>query len=230
MPHQTAGVVGGEVIDLTSENDDGDKPLAQNVKLEPKLEPGEEDDDDDDDDYDISQIMYGSRDPKARSPTRREQTPEEVFGRGVRIRKQPTRYEPSMRDKKYEIGVSNLCYTGNRYKLKDRVISLNIDTSHDLPVMSEEEENEHVLGVILIHQYNLKQGLELFGDKAELATVKELKQIHDMGTYVPKLASELSAEEKKKALSSLMFIVDKRDGRIKARKCAVGSKQRTFKG
>ena len=27
-----------------------------------------------------------------------------------------------------------------------------------------------------------------------------------------------------------MFIVEKRDGRIKARKCAVGSKQRTFEG
>ena len=33
-----------------------------------------------------------------------------------------------------------------------------------------------------------------------------------------------------KALSALMFIVEKRDGRIKARKCAVGSKQRTFGG
>ena len=33
-----------------------------------------------------------------------------------------------------------------------------------------------------------------------------------------------------KALSSLMFIVEKRDGRVKAQKCAVGSEQRTFSG
>ena len=44
-------------------------------------------------------------------------------------------------------------------------------------------------------------------------------------------AGELTAEQKAKTLSSLMFIVEKRDGRIKkARKYAVGSKQRTFEG
>jgi len=36
-----------------------------------------------------------------------------------------------MGGKKYELGVTNLCYRGNRYKLKDGVISLNIDTSAD---------------------------------------------------------------------------------------------------
>ena len=44
------------------------------------------------------------------------------------------------------------------------------------------------------------------------------------------MQGELSPEQKAKTLSSLMFIVEKRDGRIKARKCAVGSKQRTFEG
>eukprot|EP00957_Ditylum_brightwellii_P036209 2743355-Ditylum_brightwellii.AAC.1 len=44
---------------------------------------------------------------------------------------------------------------------------------------------EHLLGVILVQQYNLKKGLELFGDRAEIATSKELQQIHDFGTYVP---------------------------------------------
>ena len=48
--------------------------------------------------------------------------------------------------------------------------------------------------------------------------VKELKQIHDMGTYVPLKAAGLTPEQKAKALSSLMFIVEKRDGRVKARK------------
>ena len=40
----------------------------------------------------------------------------------------------------------------------------------------------------------------------------------------------LSREEKMKALSSLMFIVEKRDGRVKARNFAVGIKQRIFPG
>ena len=34
---------------------------------------------------------------------------------------------------------------------------------------------EHLLGVILVQQYNLKKGLELFGDRAEAATNKELQ-------------------------------------------------------
>ena len=80
----------------------------------------------------------------------------------------------------------------------------------------------------MIHQYNLRKGLELFGDKAEAATVKELSQIHEMGTYVPLDSGKLTAEQKAKALSSLLFIVEKRDGRIKDRKCAVGSKQKTI--
>ena len=40
----------------------------------------------------------------------------------------------------------------------------------------------------------------------------------------------LSKEDKIKASSSLMFIVEKRDGRFKAQNFAVGSKQRNFPG
>ena len=65
---------------------------------------------------------------------------------------------------------------------------------------------EHLLGVILVQQYNLKKGLELFGDRAEVATTKELQQIHDFGTYVPQEAKSLSRAERTKALSALMFI------------------------
>ena len=84
--------------------------------------------------------------------------------------------------------------------------------------------------MILVQQYNFKKGLELFGDRAEAATTKELQQIHDVGTYVPQDVKELIRAERLKALSALMFIVEKRNGDIKARKCAVGSNQRTFPG
>ena len=39
---------------------------------------------------------------------------------------------------------------------------------------------EHLLGVILVQQYNLKKGLKLFGDIAEVAMTKELPQIHEV--------------------------------------------------
>ena len=97
------------------------------------------------------------------------------------------------------------------------------------PIDGEELDN-YIMGVMLIHQYNLKKGIELFGDKAEDAVMKELQQIHDMDVYVPMDPKELLYEERAKALSAMLFITEKRDGRIKARKCAVGSKQRTYEG
>ena len=72
--------------------------------------------------------------------------------------------------------------------------------------------------------------MELFGNRAEVATTKELQQIRDFGTYVPQDAKLLSRAEQLDGLSALMFIVEKRNGDIKGRKCAVGSKQRTFSG
>ena len=51
-----------------------------------------------------------------------------------------------------------------------------------------------------------------------------------MGTYEPLDASKLTRDEKRDALESLLFITEKRDGRIKSRKCAMGNKQRTYGG
>ena len=48
--------------------------------------------------------------------------------------------------------------------------------------------------------------------------------------YEPLDASKLTREEKHDALESLLFITEKKDGRIKSRKCAMGNKQRTFDG
>ena len=44
------------------------------------------------------------------------------------------------------------------------------------------------------------------------------------------MESLLTMEDIRKALASLMFITEKRNGDIKARKVAYGSKQRTYDG
>ena len=59
-------------------------------------------------------------------------------------------------------------------------------------------------------------------------TINELQQINDFGTYIPQDKKLLSREERSQALSELMFIVENLNVVVKARKCAVGSKQRTF--
>ena len=115
------------------------------------------------------------------------------------------------------------------------VINLNMNTPVQIETpdegwLDDDSLREHLLGVILVQQYNLKKGLELFVDRAKEATTKELQQLHDFGTYIPQEAKSLSRAERMKALYALMFIVEKRNGNIKARKCAVGSKQWTFPG
>ena len=65
------------------------------------------------------------------------------------------------------------------------VVNLNIDTPVQVQAPYEGWEDddsltEHMLGMILVQQYNLKKGLELFGDRDEAATTKELQQIHDL--------------------------------------------------
>jgi hypothetical protein len=45
-------------------------------------------------------------------------------------------------------------------------------------------------------------------------------------TFAPQVGEELSEEQKKGALESLMFLKEKRDGTIKGRACAEGMKQR----
>ena len=66
-------------------------------------------------------------------------------------------------------GVLNLCYRGNRYKLKDGILSFNVDSSvpkasaasyeFQARTMDEVDTNIEVLGVIMIQQYNLRKGL-----------------------------------------------------------------------
>ena len=49
----------------------------------------------------------------------------------------------------------------------------------------------------MTNQYTLKKGLKLFEEKAEKATMKELKQIHDLDTY-PLIICILNDKESKK--------------------------------
>ena len=63
-------------------------------------------------------------------------------------------------------------------------------------MLTEAQVEDHIMGVIFAHQYTLEKGLEKVGARAEKATTKELKQIHDMGTYQHMDANKLSPPQK----------------------------------
>lgn len=91
--------------------------------------------------------------------------------------------------------------------------------------MTEIKITEHIIGVVFT-QYSLKAGLSRFKEAGEEALKKELTQLHDMDVFVPIPESNLSDEQKRKALSMVTFIKQKRDDRVKGRVCANGQKQR----
>jgi hypothetical protein len=101
----------------------------------------------------------------------------------------------------------------------------------------------HILGIVMLHytnpkaravafaqSYSLKAGLKKFGKMGKTAAVTELTQLHTYKTYHPVHAKLLSPAEQKQALSSLMNIVEKHNGRVRARAVADNSKERTQPG
>ena len=80
----------------------------------------------------------------------------------------------------------------------------------------------------VLTQYTLKKGLQVFGPKGTEAVFSEMKQLHDRKVCEPINEKDLSREQKSKALGYLMFLKQKRCGRIKGRGCADGQKQRVW--
>ena len=82
--------------------------------------------------------------------------------------------------------------------------------------------------LFLTEQMGWRKGLKVLGEKGEIAIEKELKQIHDMDGFQPKHWYELTKEERCQALKYLMYLKEKRDGKIKGRGCADGRSQRLY--
>jgi hypothetical protein len=76
--------------------------------------------------------------------------------------------------------------------------------------------------------YSLTKGIKTFGEKGRQAAHEEMKQLHDRIVFKPIKVEELTAVERRRAMESLIFITEKKDGRIKARTCANGSTQREY--
>ncbi len=72
----------------------------------------------------------------------------------------------------------------------------------------------------------LEAGIKQFGKQGETAVTKELDQYNKYAVFELKHVRDLSEEDKKKALSSLIFLKEKKSGVIKACSCTNGSSQR----
>lgn len=82
--------------------------------------------------------------------------------------------------------------------------------------------------VSLLETFSLKQGIKKFGKSGYEAAFNEMLQQHQRKCFHPISIPEMSPRERKRAMESLIFLVEKRDGRIKARTCSNGSIQRNW--
>ena len=113
--------------------------------------------------------------------------------------------------------------------------------TYDVPIGADVTERdiglEHVhaschepMGLLfLTEQMSLKRGLKKFGRKGADAVVDEMRQIDRMNVIIPRAVTDLSRIQKQRALRYLMYLKEKRCGKIKARGCADGRKQRLYK-
>jgi hypothetical protein len=82
------------------------------------------------------------------------------------------------------------------------------------------------LEAVALTQYTLKRGLKEFDKDGLIALGREMEQLHTRKVAKPIDSMDLTKEQKQATLRYLMFLSKKRCGRIKARGCADGRKQR----
>ena len=102
---------------------------------------------------------------------------------------------------------------GNMYTL--------LQNSHQSADVAIPKPHAHVM----LTQMNVQEGIKKFGEKGNEALLKEPSQLHQQEALLPVHKENMSHDEKKKALRYLMFLKEKRDGKIKARGCSDGQSQ-----
>jgi hypothetical protein len=142
-----------------------------------------------------------------------------------------------------KVSFDNKSYSDGQYK--GGTIHITVDSGHNanLPSPINTDPLMHVLGIPMLHYtnpearvvafaqlYSLKAGLKKFGEVGKTNALTKLTQLHTYETYHPVHAKLLSPAEQKQALLSLMNIVKKHNGRVRAQAVADGSKERTQPG
>ena len=81
---------------------------------------------------------------------------------------------------------------------------------------------------MLLTQYWIEKGLEVFKTEGIDAVLKELKQMHALEVIDPLHPSKVTNDMRAKVLNYLMFLTRKRTGTVKGRGCADGYKHKAY--
>ena len=140
----------------------------------------------------------------------------------ARVRNPPKTYVPSIKGNKYAIALTQiqtilveskdaLCIAQRSVKLMSKCLHRCAD----------------IVGMIMA-QLSLKAAKKKWGEVAEKTIWIEMKQLHWRNSYKPMHWSELTKAQKERNLESHIFVEEKRDDKIKARKVVGGNKERDY--
>ena len=167
--------------------------------------------DDDDDDAPAPELeQYDLSDDKEEDED--EDEDDDGPRRSGRPRRGVTRLEPQMRGQQHQ-------------DIQAMQAAIEEKIGDDSIVLKEGEEQ---IFAIIMMQVSLKQGIKLWGDRAKESAIGEMTQLHNISAFFPRDPKSLTREERIKALYSLIFLKEKRCGKIKSRQCINGAPQRNY--
>jgi hypothetical protein len=145
-----------------------------------------------------------------------------MAARNARNRKQPERYAPSMKGNKYAVALTQIAasLSGSKHAMSMAQMSVKL--------MSKGAHRKADTVGMIMAQLSMNAAIKKWGQEAEHAITKEMKQLHWRDSYKPKHWHELTKKQKEQILESHIFVEQKRDGLIKARKVIGGNKQRDY--
>jgi hypothetical protein len=146
-----------------------------------------------------------------------------MAARNARSRKPPATYVPSMKGKKYAVAMTQIATSLGTSKNAMALTQMSVK----LMPKGEHRRRADLVGMIMA-QLSMNTAIKKWGEQAKLVIFKEIKQMHWRNSYKPCHWHSLSKKQKEQILESHIFVEQKRDGIIKARKVIGGNKQRDY--
>jgi hypothetical protein len=84
------------------------------------------------------------------------------------------------------------------------------------------------MNYIFAQTYSLAKYIKIFGDRGSKAAHNKMRQLHNQCVLKLINVNKLSTIKRKRAMESLIFLFEKKDGTIKAQTCANSSTQREY--
>jgi hypothetical protein len=160
---------------------------------------------------------------KARSPVNENADPRMgMAARNNWVRKAPEKYVPSMKGNKYAVVLTQI--TSLLRGSKDALCM----AQRSVKLMGKGRHRRADIVGMIMAQLSMKAALKKWGKTTEQAITIEMKKLHWRNSYKPMHWHELTNAQKLHILESHIFVEEKQDGKIKARKVVGGNMQRDY--